>query len=146
MKKNGFTLIELLVTISIIGVLAALSLFAIDGARKSARDSRRKADLESIRSALEIYKSDCNYYPTLASPPSGQLVGDNSTTACSVSNKYLTAFPTDPQSSTRVYSYNRVSSTTYTLCAALEQAPVPARDTTNCSSCASTCNYKVTNP
>ncbi|MCK4588676.1 prepilin-type N-terminal cleavage/methylation domain-containing protein, partial [Candidatus Woesebacteria bacterium] len=62
--KKGFTLIELLVVISIIGILLALSIFGLQGARKSARDSKRKADIELIRSGIEIYKADCNVYPT----------------------------------------------------------------------------------
>ena len=42
----GFTLIELLVTISIIGILIGLSVFGLQGARQSARDAKRKADLD----------------------------------------------------------------------------------------------------
>ena len=65
MRKNkGFTLIELLVVISILGVLLALSVFGMQGARQSSRDGRRKADLEQIRSGLEMYRADCNAYPT----------------------------------------------------------------------------------
>ena len=144
--KEGFTLIELLVVISIIGVLTAVSLFGIQGARQSARDGRRKVDLELIKSGLEMYKADCNYYPTMASPPSGQLRGDGSTSACAISNVYISVIPADSQSPTRTYSYNRTSTTTYVLCAALEQTPVPLGDTANCLSCATDCNYKVTNP
>ena len=65
MKKiyKAFTLIELLVVISIIGILIAISIFGLSGARESARDARRKSDLELIRSGLELYKADCNTYP-----------------------------------------------------------------------------------
>src|SRR3989344_5965218 len=62
-KTYGFTLIELLVVISIVGSIIGLSVFGLQGARQSSRHSKRKADLEQIRSGLEIYKSDCDKYP-----------------------------------------------------------------------------------
>lgn len=52
-KQRGFTLVELLITISIIGVLLALSLASISGARMRSRDAKRIADLRTIQSALE---------------------------------------------------------------------------------------------
>lgn len=59
MKKNkGFTLIELLVVITIMGVLAAIGLSSYRVASQKARDSRRQADIQSIRSSLEVFKSD----------------------------------------------------------------------------------------
>ena len=64
--KKGFTLIELLVVLSIIGVLVGLSIFGLRSARESSRDGTRKADLELIRSGVEIYKADCDNYPLSA--------------------------------------------------------------------------------
>jgi general secretion pathway protein G len=139
--KTGFTLIELLVVISIIGILMAISIFGLTGARESARDGRRKADLEQIRSAIEIYKADCNGYPaSLVSP----LVGDNTPTSCSSSNTYMEAIPTDPIAG-RIYRYSATSNT-YEICAALENGSgtVSCGGSSNCGTV--TCNYKVTNP
>ena len=119
MKKNaGFTLIELLVVISIIGVLLAISLFGLQGARESSRDARRKADLEMIRGGLEIYKSDCNIYPASLG---SSLVGSGSPTSCAAANTYISSVPSDPLSPARVYTYTRLTTSTYTLCATLEQ-------------------------
>lgn len=66
MKRKGFTLIELLVVIAIIGILAAMILVAVSGARAKARDSRRKSDLRSIKSALAQYFTDNDAYPAAA--------------------------------------------------------------------------------
>lgn len=117
--KTGFTLIELLVVISIIGILMAISLFGLQGARESSRDARRKADLEMIRSGLEIYKSDCNKYPASLGT---SLLGNPPPVACSASNTYIALVPKDPLGTSYSYSSNTLI---YTLCATLEQTTTP---------------------
>ncbi len=62
-RKNGFTLIELLVVATIIVVLSAIGLVSFTNAGKSARNSKRKSDLETVRQALVLYKSDMGAYP-----------------------------------------------------------------------------------
>lgn len=64
--KRGFTLIELLVVIAIIGILATFIVASFTSAQKKARDAKRKSDLDAIKKALEIVKSNCDgsaYYP-----------------------------------------------------------------------------------
>lgn len=141
---TGFTLIELLIVIGIIGVLVAISLFGLQGARESARDAKRKNDLETIRSALELYRSDCGGYPAVLPTGGSSLKGDGSSTSCSSSNVYVTAVPQDPQDPARGYTYTSSSKSVYTLCTSLEQAPEPAQDVTGCGSCGEVCNYKTT--
>lgn len=156
-KSEGFTLIELLVVMTIIGVLAALSLFALSGARESARDGRRKADLEAIRSALELFKADCNSYRSasgnvttaldtdLGAPV--RLIGTGSPVSCAISNAYLERIPNDSLTG-RNYYYSSTG-TTYELCARLEQPPTSpdscSGGVSNCGSGAA-CNYRVNNP
>lgn len=153
-NKLGFTLIELLVVISIIGILVAVSIFGLAGARESSRDARRKADLELIRSGLELYKSDCNkYFPTnftTASSDAGgdPLVGSGTPTVCSATNNYIQAIPMDPISASRYYRYASIGSGTgYEICASLEQSNLSTITCGGSSVCGTTsCNYKVTNP
>lgn len=144
MKNKGFTLIELLVVVAITGIIIGISLFGIQGARESARDARRKSDMEMIRSGLEIYKSDCNGYPpSLGTSLSGPETGPE---GC-VGNDYIESVPTDPDTN-RQYVYTQVSNYKYILCASLEQAPQIPVDTSNCppSSCGISCNYLINNP
>lgn len=65
-KKNreGFTLIELLVAIAIITILASLVLVNYANSQKKSRDSKRKADLESLQQAVYMYKDANEKFPT----------------------------------------------------------------------------------
>lgn len=143
----GFTLIELLVVISIIGIISAISLFALQGSRESGRNARRQADLETIRSALEMYKADCNVYPASLPSVGSSLTGVPGTTNCAgpgVSVTYLSSVPGDPSSSGS-YSYTvNASRQSYTLCAHLEGS---SASVSGCGSCnPSPCRYRVTSP
>jgi len=150
-SKIGFTLIELLVVISIIGILIALSGFGLQGARKSARDARRRADIEQMRSALELYKSDCGDYPASAAFTGGSnLVGDGSPSSCAISNTYMVNRPNDPVSP-QIYRYNQMTPTTYEICATIENGggsvACAGMNPGICSGAGGIpCNYRVTNP
>ena len=145
----GFTLIELMVSITIVGILVALSTSAFLGAKRSARDAERKADLEDIRSALEIYRSDCGLYPP--DTGAGALVpGAVLTATCAgVTNTYMSLVPQDSLKDQRgyLYKYTRLTSSTYRLCAFLENG---SGAVTACSTCggspAVNCNYSAVNP
>lgn len=59
----GFTLIELLVSVTIITLLAMIGLSSFSSLQARGRDARRKADVEQVRTALELYRSQNGYYP-----------------------------------------------------------------------------------
>jgi general secretion pathway protein G len=134
--KKGFTLIEILVVITIIGVLATVGAGTYSTLTKNSLDARRKADLEEIRAALEMYKSNNGLYPDGIA--SGQSIPFQDPAD---DNIYLQKVPEDPRSSTR-YQYNLdVSSDSYELGAYLENGT----ETPSCGMCGDNdCNYCLT--
>jgi prepilin-type N-terminal cleavage/methylation domain-containing protein len=124
-KSSAFTLIELLVVISIIGVLAALSLVSFATAQRQARDAQRKSDLRQYSTALESSANlNGGLYPSRSvaiTISAGNLCTDLVITNC----------PVDPKTSDATYAYKYVSdgtgsgnknATKYVLWAKLESA------------------------
>ena len=144
-NKKGFTLIELLVVIAIIGLLSTLAVVSLNNARIKSRDARRQSDLKQISTAMELYMSQVDSYPTnsaaCAAGEPGQVAGAEAAGAleplcggagmsiCSDANAdgdcedsgdntYLQAIPTEPTVG-NTYSYEG-DGTTYCISAHLE--------------------------
>src|SRR3989344_6072119 len=62
-SQSGFTLIELLVVITIIGILITLVTVAVVPVQRKSRDARRKADVNSFLSGVNLFKADIKIYP-----------------------------------------------------------------------------------
>jgi len=123
-KEKSFTLIEILVVSTIIALLAGAAIVSYAQINKQSRDAKRKADLEQIRAALEMYRSNRGYYPLSVNTTCGDASGlsDGATT-------YLSDIPDDPKCPTYWYYYAPLPSgcnnttvycNNYTLAAQLE--------------------------
>ena len=78
---HGFTLVEIMVVIIILGILVAYVAPKFMGRTEEAKRTAARVQMESIETALKLYKLDNGYYPTteqglqaLVEPPTvGQL-------------------------------------------------------------------------
>lgn len=102
---KGFTLIELLVVISVIGILATLILARLGGVEKSARDARRKSDLNQYRVALENFASKTNGIYPVSSTLISDFPVNGLCTLPSGLQPYLATCPNDPRYLTSGFTY-----------------------------------------
>ncbi len=162
MKRNsGFTLIEMIVVIALLGIISTAILATIDpfGQLQKSNDTRRKADLESIQHALELYYQDNDKYPD--SSADFQILNGATTVAWGSSwQPYMATLPKDPSlsSSYVYYSPSTANGQTYYLYANLQRGskdPQACNKGNACASigsasgfpaanaCGGTCNYGV---
>ena len=63
MKRQGFTLVELIIVMVILAALAGAVVPAFSANRNQARQARIRADLEALKSAMYVYRSDTGIFP-----------------------------------------------------------------------------------
>jgi general secretion pathway protein G len=63
-NNHGFTLIELMVVIVILGILAGLIVPRLMGRPEEAKQLKARMQIESLETALKLYKLDNGMYPT----------------------------------------------------------------------------------
>ena len=89
-SRAAFTLIELLAVITVIGILAGLTLGAAGAVRRHGATSTAKAEVAALQAACDRYYADYNLYPTTNSMPDPASSSDVNP---SPSGKYTTAGP-----------------------------------------------------
>jgi general secretion pathway protein G len=79
-SDKGFTLIELLVVIVILGILAAVVVFAVGGITDKGNTSACKVDTRTLRTSQEAYNAKKGTYaPTMADLVTEKLLSEPST-------------------------------------------------------------------
>jgi len=156
LRRFGFTLIELLVSVTMIAVLTVIGVVSYSSVNKRSRDVKRRSDLEQIRSALEMYRSDYGYYPSVGAPDwtsADSLDTHVSFPQLGLVSVYMPAIPEDPQRESRSYTYYYIATSQsgddyygYCVCTNLETAPSAIGTCAVALPGNGNCNYGLKNP
>lgn len=141
--NKGFSLLEILVVIAILSVITTIGSLSYSNVRSRSEDSKRRTDIEEIRSALEQYKSINNTYPTPNTTISPGLPFGTSGLVDGT-NTYMEKIPQDPDYPVKTYTYISSGSSDYILKSHLNNPePTPCNLTPTPDQCGSTfdCNY-----
>lgn len=93
-STRGFTLIELLVVIAILGLLASIIFAQLAVARTKAVDTRKKADLSSIRTAIRSFHLDKGRMPHNYNCSGGTCVVDDDRPTIAIEDRTSPENPT----------------------------------------------------
>ena len=94
MKRKAFTLIELLIVVAIIAILAAIAIPNLLEAQVRSKVSRVKADMATLKTALETFRLDRGQYPPDSSY--GVIVYIDRLKYLTTPVAYITSVPKDP--------------------------------------------------
>lgn len=119
---QGFTIVELLIVIVVIGILAALVISTYTSAQSRARDNVRRADIQSLAKAIELFYAEKGHYP-MSGGWCTQIAHPTYTQAFKNEiSPYMSKIPGDPQfkDTYQDYFYRNVNDQSYYLYAELE--------------------------
>lgn len=64
--QQGFTLVELLIVIAILGILAAVVVFAVGQVTQNAEDAACDIEDRTLKTAVQAYRAQTGNWPTAA--------------------------------------------------------------------------------
>jgi prepilin-type N-terminal cleavage/methylation domain-containing protein len=94
-NQDGFTLVELLIVIVILGVLAGIVVFAVNGITDRGESAACKADVKTVQVASEAYYAKNGSFATAmddVTHSATTLVGANLLQAAPSSTKYTVTY------------------------------------------------------
>ncbi len=101
--NKGFTIVEIMVVVALIGILVGATMRMVGAELAVARDTRRKADLKKLQTALGVYYAKYGSYPStggsyyFSEPNCGGAYTDNGGNWIpGLAPRYIPKLPRDP--------------------------------------------------
>jgi prepilin-type N-terminal cleavage/methylation domain-containing protein len=133
--EEGFTLIELLIVIVVLGILAAVTVFALSGTTAKSASAACDADAQSVNTALIAFQTQNP--STAATSPA--IVGSSTTQASNLVPTYLQSWPNSTHYTISLSAYSGTATPSQTVMvsapasATAVQFPAPTNGTDPCS-------------
>jgi prepilin-type N-terminal cleavage/methylation domain-containing protein len=93
-REDGFTLIELLIVIVVLGILAAVVVFALGGVTSKSAISACNADAKTVETAIAAYQAEGNNINALTQTAGPGIL--TSTNAAVTGSPFLQSWPSNP--------------------------------------------------
>ncbi len=103
--QTGFTLIEIMIVVVILAILAAIVVPNVINKPTEARYTRARSDIQSIVSALNLYKLDNYTYPTTEQGLKALVEKPSTSPRPHNWHQYLSKVPKDPWGQKYKYVY-----------------------------------------
>ncbi len=144
--KSSFTLIEILIVIIILGIITSVISLNFILSIKKGRDAKRKADLNQIKTALELYYEDKKAYPTKNPLPETYGFVFGGEFIDSSNNKvYMKVIPNDPIFGRNYYYDSDGSYFKLYACLENDQQTLPYQSNPSSFICNTRCKNKENN-
>ena len=101
--RRAFTLVEMLLVVTIIGILAAIVIPKMVGRSEQAREAAARADIASMKTALDAFEVDNGYYPKGNNGLADLIQSPRD--ARNWHGPYLEKIPIDPWGNAYIYQY-----------------------------------------
>jgi len=113
--RKGFTIVELAIVITVIGILATISLVVYNGVQDRAEYAKAQTDMQHLNDAIALYRSRTGAYPVATTAVSWQNTVPSNALSAALVPSYLDRMLTTSKSTYTYWYRSSAGGTDYKL-------------------------------